>query len=124
MSITSSVRRAATAGLAAGTLLLGVAGTAAADPAPNCTSADKAGVMSGVGFSLSGYLFTHPDVNAFFTSLASLPKEEIRAKVQDYLVANPQVRDDIKAIRQPATDFRSRCNATDLPAGVPVAPQS
>jgi hemophore-related protein len=124
MSIKRSVRSAATITLATGAVLIGLAGPAAADPAPNCTSADMAGIMSGVGFSLSGYLFTHPDVNNFFTSLTGLPKEEIRAKVQDYLAANPQVRDDIKAIRQPTTDFRSRCDVSGMPAGVPIAPQS
>jgi len=81
-----------------------------------------AGIMSGVGFSMSGYLFTHPDVNSFFTSLQGLPREQIRAKVQDYLAANPQVRDEITAIRQPNTDFRDRCGASDKPAGLPVAP--
>ena len=124
MSITCPVRRAAATTFAAGALLLGAAGTAAADPAPNCTSADAAGIMSGVGFSLSGYLFTHPDVNDFFTSLQGLPKEQIRAKVQDYLAANPQVRDDIRAIRQPTIDFRSRCDISRMPAGLPLPAQS
>ncbi|WP_319436545.1 heme-binding protein [Mycobacterium sp. RTGN5] len=112
MSIKRSVRHAAAITLAGGALLVGLAGPAAADPAPNCTKADMAGVMSGVGFSMSGYLFTHPDVNNFFTSLQGLPKAQIRAKVQDYLSANPQVRDDINAIRQPTTDFRSRCDVS------------
>ncbi|EHB44982.1 hypothetical protein MycrhDRAFT_6659 [Mycolicibacterium rhodesiae JS60] len=108
--------------LAASALAVGVPGLAIADPAPNCTSADMAAIMSGVGFALSGYLYTHPDVNDYLTSLQGLPKEQIRAKVQDYLAANPQVRDDIKAIRQPANDFRSRCDISSagIPAGVPV----
>jgi hemophore-related protein len=123
MSIKHSVHAAAIT-LAAGAVLIGLAGPASADPAPNCTSADMAGIMSGVGFSMSGYLFTHPDVNNFFTSLQGLPKEQIRAKVQDYLAANPQVHDDISAIRQPNVDFRSRCDVSGMPASVPNAPQS
>ncbi|MBB3606829.1 hemophore-related protein [Mycolicibacterium sp. BK556] len=123
MSITRSARHAAAITLATGALTVGLAGPATADPAPNCTSADMAGIMSGVGFSLSGYLFTHPDVNQFFTSLKGLPKEQIRAKVQDYLAANPQVNDDIKAIRQPTIEFRSRCDISSIPAGVPVPAQ-
>jgi hemophore-related protein len=106
------MRHAVAVGLAAGALVLGVAGTAAADPPPNCTSADMAGIQSGVGFSMSGYLFTHPDVNAFFTSLQGLPRDQIRQKVQEYLAANPQVSDDIAAIRQPNKDFRSRCDVS------------
>ncbi|MCX2934059.1 heme-binding protein [Mycobacterium sp. CVI_P3] len=121
MNITCSVRRAAAVSLAAGALLVGVAGPASADPPPNCTSADLAGIMSGVGFSLSGYLFTHPDVNAFFTSLKGLPKEEMRAKVQDYFAANPQVHDEIRAIRQPTTDFRNRCDVS-APPGIGAQP--
>src|SRR4051812_5430697 len=40
----------------------------AADP-PNCTSADLEGVRAGVDAATSAYLFTHPDVNWFVTSL-------------------------------------------------------
>jgi len=58
---------------------------------------------------MSDYLFSHPDVNNFFTSLRGKPNDEIRADVQNYLNANPQVQSDINGIRQPLTDLRSRC---------------
>ena len=98
------------AGMIAGATLVGTAATAAADP-PNCTAADLAGVMSGVNAGTSSYLFTHPDVNAFFTSLKGKPRDEMQTDVQAYMDANPQVRDELTAVRQPAADFRDRCNA-------------
>ena len=98
------------AGVIAGSMLVGTAATAAADP-PNCTAADLAGVMSGVNAGTSGYLFTHPDVNAFFTSLKGKPRDQMRTDITAYLDANPQVRDELTAVRQPAADFRERCNA-------------
>ena len=98
------------AGMIAGAMLVGTAATAAADP-PNCTAADLAGVMSGVNAGTSSYLFTHPDVNAFFTGLKGKPRDEMQTDVQAYLDANPQVRDELTAVRQPAADFRERCNA-------------
>ncbi len=98
------------AGMIAGAMLVGTAATAAADP-PNCTAADLAGVMSGVNAGTSSYLFTHPDVNAFFTGLKGKPRDEMQTEVQAYLDANPQVRDELTAVRQPAADFRERCNA-------------
>jgi hemophore-related protein len=52
----------------AGAMQFGATATAAADP-PNCTAADLAGIISGVSAATSAYLFTHPDVNNFFTSL-------------------------------------------------------
>jgi len=104
------VRSLIGAGLIAGAMLVGTAATAAADP-PNCTAADLAGVMSGVNAGMSAYLFTHPDVNAFFTSLKGKPRDEMRTDVQAYLDANQQVRDELTAVRQPAADFRDRCNA-------------
>jgi hemophore-related protein len=58
---------------------------------------------------MGAYLFTHPDVNNFFTSLRGKPNEEIRGDVQDYMGANPQVESDINGIRQPLTDLRNRC---------------
>jgi hemophore-related protein len=97
------------AGLAiAGTMLVGTAATGSADP-PNCTAADLAGIMSGVSASTSGYLFTHPDVNAFFTSLKGQPRDAIHDQVRAYLEANPQVKADLQGIRQPSTDFKARC---------------
>ena len=82
------------AGMIAGAMLVGTAATAAADP-PNCTAADLAGVMSGVNAGTSSYLFTHPDVNAFFTGLKGKPRDEMQTDIQAYLDANPQVRDEL-----------------------------
>ena len=98
------------AGMVAGAMLVGAAATAAADP-PNCTAADLAGVMSGVNAGTSSYLFTHPDVNAFFTGLKGKSRDEMRTEIEAYGEANPQVRDELRAVRQPAADFRDRCNA-------------
>ena len=98
------------AGMIAGAMLVGTTATAAADP-PNCTAADLASVMSGVNAGTSGYLFTHPDVNAFFTGLKGKTREEMATEIAAYAEANPQVRDELKAVRQPATDFRDRCDA-------------
>ena len=65
------------------------------------------------------YLFSHPDVNNFFTGLRGLPNEEIRGNVANYMTAHPQVESEINGIRQPLTDLRNRC---DAPAPVPAAP--
>jgi heme-binding protein len=80
-----------------------------AAPAPGCTAADLAQVSGTVGTAMGDYLFTHPDVNNFFTGLRGQPTEEIRADVQDYMNANPQVESDINGIRQPLTDLRNGC---------------
>jgi heme-binding protein len=101
----------------AGTLLCATAGTAAADPPPrpaDCTAADVAGVAAGVAASLSTYLFTHPDVNDFYTGLQDQPKDQIRDNVQNYFSANPQEQADLENIRQPLVDIRQRCQWTPL----------
>ena len=72
--------------------------------------------MSGVSAGTSQYLFTHPDVNAFFTGLKGKPRDQMTTEIQAYMDANPQIRDEIKAVRQPAADFRARCDAP-LPGG-------
>jgi hemophore-related protein len=108
------------AGAIASAMLFGAVPSAMADdPAnnpPNCTAADLAGVASGVSASTSAYLFTHPDVNWFFTSLEGLPRDKVRAKVADYLSANPNVKDDLTGIRQPLLDLKNRCGAAPAPA--------
>jgi heme-binding protein len=113
-----SARSVTAATAIAGSLLAGSAATAAADP-PNCTAADLAGVMSGVSAGTSSYLFTHPDVNNFFTGLKGKSRDEMRSDVQAYMEANPQVRDELKGVRQAAADFRDRCDAPmpDMPMG-------
>jgi hemophore-related protein len=96
------------AGAVAGVMLFG-APSALADPPPNCTAADLAGVSSGVSAATSGYLFSHPDVNTFFTSLKGQPKSDIKDDVQNYLDANPVVKIELQNIRQPLIDMKDRC---------------
>lgn len=104
----SRTLRHGTAAVIGAAFLIGGAPVAAADP-PNCTAADLTGVVSGVAAATSGYLYTHPDVNDFFTSLKGQPREQMHSKVKDYLQANPDVRDDLAGIRQPLADLKARC---------------
>lgn len=108
------------AGAIAGAMLVGTIPSALADdPAlnpPNCTAADLAGVASGVSASTSAYLFTHPDVNWFFTSLEGLPRDQVRPKVTAYLNDNPMVKNDLTGIRQPLVDLKDRCGSAPAPA--------
>jgi heme-binding protein len=105
-------------GAIAGGMLFGAA-TAMADPPPPvpppCTAAEMARVMSGVTFDTSNYLTLHPNVNDFFTGLKGQPRDQARDQVQNYLDANPQVRDELQAIRQPSVDFRERCGVPQTP---------
>jgi hemophore-related protein len=107
------------AGAIAGAMFFGAAATAAAQPPPPvpppCTAAEMARVMSGVSFDLSNYLSAHPDVNAYFTSLKGQPKDQARAQARSYLDANPQIRDELQAIRQPRVDFVNRCGVPETP---------
>ena len=110
-------RRLLVGAIGAGVLLCAASGTAAADPAsrpPDCTAADVAGVAAGVATSLSAYLFTHPDLNGFYTGLQDRPKDQIRDAVQQYFDANPQEQADLENIRQPLVDIRQRCQWTPL----------
>ncbi|WP_102145764.1 heme-binding protein [Mycobacterium hubeiense] len=102
-------------GAIAGAMLFGAIPSAMADPAPDppgCTAADLAGVAAGVSASTSAYLHTHPDVNNFFTGLEGKHREDVRAEVQKYLDANPQVKAELTGIRQPLVDLKNRCGAT------------
>ena len=114
---TGSTSRTVATLLGAGAILAAFlassAAVASADPPPppppNCTAADLAGVSAGVSAAMSSYLFTHPDVNDFFTGLKGQPRDQLKGDVQNYLNANPQTQADIQGIRQPMVDFRSRC---------------
>src|SRR5260370_10211028 len=102
----------------AGAMLFGGASLAFADPAPappppapaaphpGCTAADLAQASGTVGTAMADYMFSHPDVNNFFTSLRAQPNEEIRSDVRTYLNANPQLETSFNTLRQPVTDLR------------------
>jgi heme-binding protein len=101
------------AGALAGALLIGGVPTALADPppppAPGCSAGDFEQLKSQVAAATGDYMFTHPDVNAFFSSLRGQPKDQMRPQVKDYFAANPQVQSDLAAIRQPLRDMKARC---------------
>ncbi len=97
-----------------GAALLATAAPALAneDPAknpPNCSAADLEGVRAGVSAATSAYLFTHPDVNYFYTSLEGVPRKDVAKQVTDYLNQHPQVKADMTGIRQPLVDLKNRC---------------
>ena len=110
------------AGAVAGALLIGMAPSALAAP-PNCTAADLAGTAAGVSAATSAYLFTHPDVNAFFTGLEGSPRDTLRDQVQQYLDANPQTKAELSGIRQPLADLKTRCGG-DQDIQYPTVPNS
>jgi len=109
LSQNAFARRVLLATVAAGAVLVGTSAPAYADP-PNCTAADLAGVMTGVAAATSGYLFTHPPVNEFFTTLRDMPDDEKKAALMAYMDANPQVHAELQGMRQPAVDYRNRCD--------------
>lgn len=100
------------AGVVAAALL---AAAPPASAAPNCTAADLAGVAAGVSAATSAYLFAHPDVNEFFTGLEGTPRDDLRAQIDQYANANPQVKTDLQNIRQPLVDIRARCGGDQAP---------
>jgi hemophore-related protein len=116
----SRVVTAICAGAGTGAALLGASPLAQAnqDPAanpPNCSAADLEGVRSGVSASTSAYLFTHPDLNDFMTSLKGLSHEQVASKVKGDMASHPDEQADMAGIRQPLVDIRDRCGAPPSP---------
>ncbi len=118
-----TVRRVVAGGLSGGVLagavafgVLSAAPMASAQPQPpNCTAGDFSGTAAGVSAASATYLFTHPEVNAFFSGLHGAPVDQIEADVDAYLVANPQEFAELTAIRQPMADLRNRCGIIYAP---------
>ena len=105
---------------AAGFALLGASPFAHAneDPGanpPNCSSADMEGVRSGVDASTSAYLFTHPDLNDFMSTMGGMTRPQVAAKVQGYMATHPQESAEMTGIRQPLIDLKNRCGALPSP---------
>jgi hemophore-related protein len=96
-------------GALAGVMLFGALPTAMAEEPPNCTAADLAFTAAGVSKATSDYLFSHPDVNYFFTSLEGKTRDEVRTEVDKYMSTNPIQKGELTAIRQPLVDIKNRC---------------
>jgi hemophore-related protein len=101
------------AGVIAAAFLFGNASTALADPppppAPGCSAGDFEQLKSQVASATAAYFFSHPDVNAFFSSIKGEPKDQAAPQVKTYLDGNPQVQSELQAIRQPLTDMKHNC---------------
>ena len=96
-----------------GVVLCGGAPAAVADPPPppppGCSAADFEQLRSQVDSATADYLFAHPDVNAFFSSLRGQPRDQMRNQVKTYLDNNPQTKSDLDGIRGPLHDMKNRC---------------
>lgn len=82
---------------------------------PNCSAADLEGVRAGVDASTSAYLFTHPDLNDYVTSLKGMSREQVSTKTQAWLAQHPQEQAEMTGIRQPLVDIKNRCAAPPAP---------
>lgn len=100
-------------GALAGVMLFGALPSAMAEEPPNCTAADLAFTAAGVSKATSDYLFSHPDVNYFFTSLEGKTRDEVRTEVDKYMNANPIAKGELTGIRQPLVDIKNRCGDTN-----------
>ena len=100
-------------GALAGVMLFGALPSAMAEEPPNCTAADLAFTAAGVSKATSDYLFSHPDVNYFFTSLEGKNRDEVRTEVDTYMNANPITKGELTGIRQPLVDIKNRCGDTN-----------
>lgn len=100
-------------GALAGAMLFGALPSAMAEEPANCTAADLAFTAAGVSKATSDYLFSHPDVNYFFTSLEGKNRDEVRTEVDKYMNANPITKGELTGIRQPLVDIKNRCGDTN-----------
>jgi heme-binding protein len=96
-------------GALAGAMLFGALPSAMAEEPANCTAADLAFTAAGVSKATSDYLFSHQDVNYFFTSLEGKTRDEVRTEVDNYMNANPVTKSELTGIRQPLVDIKNRC---------------
>ena len=108
-----AVAGAVGSGALAGAMLFGALPSAMAEEPANCTAADLAFTAAGVSKATSDYLFSHPDVNYFFTSLEGKNRDEVRADVDTYMNNNPIVKGELSGIRQPLVDIKNRCGDTN-----------
>ena len=93
--------------------------TACADPAPaadDCNAAGLSATISSVTSALSEYFAAHPDVNQALIDATRQPPFVAVGQFDGYFNDHPQQADEIRAIKQPLTDFQGRCGMQVEPA--------
>lgn len=98
-------------GVLAATTAMGCAAPTFTTATPiDCSVSETARIVSSVTTLLADYLDTHPDVDKTLTELRSTSDAQMRIQVQTYLLANPSVMIELRQIRKPLQDLKSRCN--------------
>ena len=72
-------------------------------------------MRAGVDTSTSAYLFTHPDLNTFMSTLQGLSRAPGRRNVKGYMATHPQENAEMTGIRQPLMDLKNHCGGTVSP---------
>jgi len=115
-----TLRRTAFGVLAAGVACAALTiPTASADPAPaadDCNAAGLSATISSVTSALSDYFAAHPDVNQALIDATRQPAFVAVGQFDGYFKDHPQQADEIRAIKQPLTDFQGRCGMQVEPA--------
>jgi hemophore-related protein len=68
-----------------------------------------------VDASTSAYLFTHPDLNGFMSTLSGLSRAQVAEHVTTYMETHPQENAEMKGIRQPLVDIKNHCGGLVSP---------
>jgi heme-binding protein len=58
-------------------------------PIPRTAAQQIWNAGAGVSASTLAYLFAHPDLNDFMTSLKAMSREQVASKVKDYMASHP-----------------------------------
>lgn len=115
-----TLRRAAFGVLAAGVTCAALTiPSAGADPAPagdDCNAAGLSATISSVTTALSQYFAAHADANQALIDATRQPAFVAVGQFDSYFNDHPQQADEIRAIKQPLTDFQNRCGLQVEPA--------
>ncbi|HYZ68320.1 MAG TPA: heme-binding protein [Mycobacterium sp.] len=107
------------AGVAAGSVLGGIAAAIIAAPtamaAPDCSAAGVSNTVSTTLGSARDYLNTHPGANQAVGAAFSQSRDQASSTLRGYFTANPQEYYDLRGILAPIGDTQRQCNVAVLP---------
>ncbi|MFE3193421.1 hemophore-related protein [Nocardia sp. NPDC059240] len=102
---------AATLAAAAGaaTIALAVPGVASAD-GPDCSQAARTAAHQDAKPKVQALLAAHPDLQAEFTKIKGLPKDQRKAEWTTYKQAHPDQAQALRDARSAVITFRQNCH--------------
>jgi hemophore-related protein len=112
----STFRRSLCAALVGGALSVSLISVPVATAAPSCSDPPSVAQVKTASEAVNAYLNAHPDVKQQLIQFATENHDQSIADIRRYYDTHPQVRNDLRALRDRVNSIAGPCANEAIPA--------